>query len=184
MILPLRVFGQILGPDDPLRPRELADPFGDGRRGSPRSICVGALGVALERDEGADRLAGLLVGLADHGRLGDGLVGDDRRLDLSGREPVARDVDDVVDPADHPEVAVPVLARRVADEVGLAAEAAEVGLDEALVVLVERAQHRRPRALEHEQALALVDRLALALVDDLGLDPRERRASPSPAWSR
>ena len=69
-----------------------------------------------------DRLAGELVGLADHGRLGDGLVGDDRGLDLGGREPVAGDVDDVVDPADHPEVAVLVLAGGVADEVGLVAE--------------------------------------------------------------
>ena len=51
---------------------------------------------------------------------------------------------------------------------------AEVRLDEAVVVPVERAQHRRPRPLEHEQALTLVDRLALALVDDLGQDPGER----------
>ena len=99
---------------------------------------------------------------------------DDRRLDLGGREPVAGDVDHVVDAADDPEVAVLVLARGVADEVGLLAELREVGLDEAVVVLVERAQHRRPRPREHEQALAVVDRLAVALVDDLGRDPRER----------
>ena len=102
-------------------------------------------------------------------------VGDDRRLDLGGREAVAGDVDDVVDAADHPEVAVLVAARGVADEVGRRAEALEVGLDEALVVAVERAQHRRPRPADHEQPLPLLDRLAVALVDDLGLDPRERR---------
>src|SRR5204862_2309806 len=60
-------------------------------------------------------------------------------------------------------------ARGVADEVGLLAEAAEVRLDEAVVVLVERAQHPRPRALEREQPLLALDRLAV-LVDDLGLD--------------
>ena len=98
---------------------------------------VGALDVALERHERADRLAGVLVGLADHGRLGDVLVRDDRRLDLGGREPVAGDVDDVVDAPDHPDVAVLVAARRVADEVRLRAEAREVRLDEALVLLVE-----------------------------------------------
>ena len=36
---------------------------------------VGAVEVALERHERGDRLAGVLVGLADHGRLGD-LAGD------------------------------------------------------------------------------------------------------------
>ena len=111
----------------------------------PSTVLVVALELALERHERDDRLAGVLVVLADHRRLGDVLVGDDRRLDLGGREPVAGDVDDVVDAPDHPEVAVRVAARGVADEVGLAAEAPEVGLDEALVLLVERAQHRRPR---------------------------------------
>ena len=127
-----------------------------------------------EGDERPDRLAGVLVGLADHRRLGDRLGGDDRGLHLGGGEPVAGDVDDVVDAADHPEVAVLVPAGGVADEVGLLAEPGEVGLDEAVVLLVERAQHRGPRPLEHQQPLALVDRLALLLVDDLGLDPGER----------
>ena len=57
------------------------------------------------------------IGLADHRRLGDLLVGDDRRLDLGGREPVAGDVDHVVDPPDHPEVAVGVHPGGVADQV-------------------------------------------------------------------
>ena len=120
------------------------------------------LGAAAQGDEGADRLAGVLVGLADHRRLGDVGVGDDRRLDLGGREPVAGDVDDVVDPPDHPEVAVGVRAGGVADQVALLAEAREVGLDEALVLLVEAAQHRGPGALQDQQALAFGDRLAVA----------------------
>ena len=133
MILPERVFG-----------RSSAQMIRFGRANLPiRSATVSRIPsssssvpsvVALERHERADRLTGLLVGLADHRRLGDRLVGDDRRLDLGRREPVARDVDDVVDPPDHPEVAVLVPARRVADEVGLLAEAREVRLDEALVV--------------------------------------------------
>ena len=99
----------------------------------PSSSSSRALDRALERDEGADRLAGVLVGLTDHRRLGDGLVRDDRRLDLGGREAVPGDVDDVVDAADHPEVAVLVAARRVADEVCLLTEAHEIRLHEALV---------------------------------------------------
>ena len=128
-----------------------------------------------ERDEGADRLAGVLVGLADHRRLGDLRVGDDRRLDLGGREAVAGDVDHVVDAADHPEVAVGVLARGVADQVGLLAEALEVGLDEALGLLVEGAQHPRPGLSQDEHALLVADLVAL-VVDDGGVDPGQRLA--------
>ena len=124
------------------------------------TLCLVALEVALERDEGDDRLAGLLVVLADHGGLGHVGVGHDRRLDLGRREPVPGDVDDIVDAPDHPDVAVGVHARGVADQVGLLAEAAEIGLDEALLLLVEGAQHRRPRFGEHEQSLAFGDRLA------------------------
>ena len=89
MILPERVFG-----------RSSAQTMRLGRANLPiRSATVariallelgGALDPALQRHEGADRLAGLLVELADHGGLGDHLVGDDRRLDLGGREAVAR----------------------------------------------------------------------------------------------
>ena len=94
----------------PIRLRDVLADLGDQ--------LVVALEVALEGDEGADRLAGVLVGLADHRRLGDLRVRDDRRLDLGGREPVAGDVDHVVDAPDDPEVAVLVVARGVADEVG------------------------------------------------------------------
>ena len=89
MILPERVFG-----------RSSAQTIRFGRASLPIFVrdvladlgdqLVVALEVALERDEGADRLAGVLVGLADHRRLGDLRVRDDRRLDLGGREPVAR----------------------------------------------------------------------------------------------
>ena len=102
-----------------LRARELADPLGHGRADALDGLLV-ALELALERHERDDRLPGVLVVLADHGRLGDVGVGDDRRLDLGGREAVAGDVDDVVDAADHPEVAVAVPTRGVADEIGLA----------------------------------------------------------------
>ena len=88
----------------------------------PSTVCSSPCELALQRHERDDRLAGVLVVLADHGRLGDVGVRDDRRLDLGRREPVAGDVDDVVDPPDHPEVAVLVTARGVADEIGLRAE--------------------------------------------------------------
>ena len=87
---------------------------------------------------------------------------------------MAGDVDHVVDPADHPDVAVGILAGGVADQVAGPAEAGEVGLDEALVLLVEGAEHRGPGPLQDQQALAFGDRLAVGLADHLGRDPRER----------
>ena len=77
------------------------------------------------------------------------------RLDLHRREPVAGDVDDVVDAADDPEVAVLVAPGGVADQVGVPAVAVPIGLDEALRLLVERARHRRPGPRQDEDAAAL-----------------------------
>jgi len=138
------------------------------------SISGGPLEVALERHERDDRLARELVRLRHDGSLGDLLVGHDRRLDLGGREAMPRDVDHVVDPSDDPQVSVLVADRCVPDQVGLGAEARPVRLDVALVVAVERAQHRGPRAREHEQPLALLDAFARLLVDHVGDDARQR----------
>src|SRR3954470_1666475 len=54
--------GQVLGPDDPLRPRELADPVGHvlADVGDQRVVAVTA---TRERHEGGDRLSGVLVRL-------------------------------------------------------------------------------------------------------------------------
>ncbi len=123
-------------------PRELADLLGDVLA-DLRLDLRGPLEVALEGHERDDRLAGELVGLGDDRGLGDLVVRDDRRLDLGGGEAVPGDVDHVVDPPDDPQVAVLVADRRVADEVGVVAEARQVRLDVALVVAVKRAQHRR-----------------------------------------
>ena len=117
---------------------------------------------------------GVLVLLADHRGLGDLRVRHDRRLDLGRRHAVARDVEHVVDAPDDPEVAVLVLAGGVADEVDVAAELVPVGLDEAVVVAVERAQHARPRPAQREQPLVGAGVLAALLVDHLRLDARQR----------
>ena len=70
MILPERVFGrssaQMIRFGRANLPIRSATTLAD-----PLDQLVAGLGVAPERDEGADRLAGVLVGLADHRRLGD-----------------------------------------------------------------------------------------------------------------
>ena len=60
----------------------------------------------FERHVGVDPLALDVVRVADDRRLGDRLVADQRALDLGGADPVAGDVDHVVDAAHQPEVAV------------------------------------------------------------------------------
>ena len=106
-----------------------------------------ALGVArpLHGDEGDDGLPGRGIVRADHGGLGHRRVADQRVLDLGGRDAVARDVHDVVDPAEQPQVAVLVALGAVAGEVA-AGEARPVGLLVALVVPVDARAACRARA--------------------------------------
>src|SRR5436190_19507468 len=163
--LPRARLGQIARPDDALGPGQLADPLGHVLADLALDL-VGALEVALEGHERGYGLAAVLVRLADAGRLGHLGMRDDRRLDLGGGETVARDVDDVVDAPDDPEVAVGVLARGIADEVDLTPELLEVGLDEALVLPVESAQHPGPRPAKHQQALLVGVALVAVVVED------------------
>ena len=53
------------------------------------------------------------MGHADHRSLGHRLVGHQGGLDLGGAQPVAGDVDDVVQAAHDPEIAVLILAGAV-----------------------------------------------------------------------
>ena len=83
-------------------------------------------------------------------RLGHRGVVDEGALDLDRRDPMAGDVHHVVHPAEEP-VAVLVDPCAVAREVH-AVVARPVGLDVALVVAVDPAQHRRPRLAQDQVA--------------------------------
>ena len=111
---------------------------------------------------------------AHHGGLGHGRMADQGVLHLGGREPVSRDVHDVVHPPEQPQVAVLVALGAVAGEVA-PGEALPVRLDEALVVAVDAPGHARPRLGDHEvAALAVAHRVAV-VVDHVGGDAGERR---------
>ena len=144
MILPERVFGQLLGEQDRLRLRDRADELRDvvaqllderRRCGSlpPRRITNAAMAWPVVASLRADDR-----GLGDRGMV------DERGLDLGGRDVVAGDEHDVVDAAEQPEVAVVVALGAVAGEV-LAVEARPVRVAVALRVAPDAAQHRRPR---------------------------------------
>src|SRR6266498_4459923 len=98
---------------------------------------------------------------------------DERALDLDRRDAVTGNVHNVVDAAEQPEVALFVDPRAVTGEVDVA-EARPVRLLVAGVVLVDPAQLRRPRTLEHEVAAAARSDLLALLVVDGGLDAGER----------
>ena len=169
MILPERVLGRSSAQMIRFGPRELADPLGDVLADLGDQLVV-ALEVALERHEGRDRLARVLVGLADHRGLGDLRVRDDRGLDLGRREAVAGDVDHVVDAADDPEVAVLVAGgRRRRRSRSRGPNFAQYVSTKRSSSLVERPQHPRPRPREREQALRVGAR-----------PPRRRRRRPRP----
>ena len=70
-------------------------------------------------------------------------MSDQGGLDLGRTEAVARHVEDIVDTASDPDVAVLVAAAAVAGEV-LAGIGFEVGVDEALMVAIDRSHLAGP----------------------------------------
>src|SRR5581483_10917670 len=108
--------GQVVGEQDRLWLRDRADRVADvvAQLGRQR---LARLGPAPQDDERGDGLARGRVRPADDGRLGDGRVPDERVLDLGGRDVVARDEHDVVDPPEQPVVAVLVALGAVTREV-------------------------------------------------------------------
>src|SRR6185312_8278642 len=121
-----------------------------------------------------DRLALYLVRLADDGSLGDPRVRDERRLDLHRPEPVARDVQHIVDAAHDPEIAVLVSVGAVPRHIEALVEFLPVGGEVARVVAPDGAQHRGPRLLDDEIAAGIGPRDGFpTLVDDVRLYARQ-----------
>src|SRR3954468_5982253 len=137
--------GQVGDEHQELGPRDGPDDVRDVLAQLDAEMVVRLL-ARLEDHEREDRLARDRVVLADDGGLGDGLVVDQRRLDLGGRDPMAGHVHHVVDAPEQPQVAVEVTFRAVAGEVH-ALEPAPVGLLVALRIAVDPAQHPGPRPL-------------------------------------
>ena len=143
MILPERVFGS-----------ESVKRISSGRASAPISLATWACSsffssslaaiARFQRDEAADAFALDVVRLADDRGLRDLRMMHQGAFDFHRAQAVAGDVQHVVDAAHDPEVAVLVPARAVGGEVD-ARDLRPVLLLVALVVAVDRAQHRRPR---------------------------------------
>jgi hypothetical protein len=78
------------------------------------SVC--RLVSVLDGDEGVDGLAGQLVGNTNDSRLGNGVVLNQSSLNLSGRETVTADVDDIIDTASDPVEALVVTSSTITSE--------------------------------------------------------------------
>ena len=121
--------------------------------------------AAPQDDEGDDALAGDVIGRADDSRLGDGRVRYECRLDLGGRDPVSGDVHDIVDATQEPQGPVEVDLGAVTGEVVLRPPR-PVGVDVALVVAPDTAQHRGPGLGEHEVTAVAGFNRGAVVVDD------------------
>ena len=116
MILPLRVLGSAW-----------VKRMSSGRASEPISLathsrssslsCGDGLMTAFQRNKGGDGLPFQVVRAADDGGLSHLGVGHQRGLHFHGAQPVPAHVDDVVDPAHQPVVAILVHPGAVAGEV-------------------------------------------------------------------
>src|SRR5260370_4225286 len=107
--------------------------------------------AAFEGDEDGDRLPLHLVRTAHCGGFGHLGMGDKSRLDFHRGEPVAADVDDVVDASHETEVSIRSAARAVRGEV-TTGNLAPVSLLVAGMIAVDGARHRGPGLTDHQQA--------------------------------
>src|SRR6266498_1500667 len=179
--------GHVRDDPDVLWPGDLADLGVD--RLDNLLLEVLARGIPwLQRDVHLDRAAADLVDHRHRGRLGDLLDRDGRRLELLGPEPVAGHVDDIVHPAEDPEVAVGCLDSTVAGEVRpvapvlallVAAVLLVVGLHEPLGLAPDCLEDPGPGVADADVAGTAapgLDDIALFVVDH-GVDPEHPRAA-------
>src|SRR5262249_23992341 len=178
--------GHVRDDPDVLRPGDLADLHLD--RLADLSLHAIAGDTGLERDVHLDDPAPDVIDHWHGGRLGDLGHGQRRRFELLRAEPVAGDVDHVVDAAEDPEVAVGRLERAVAGEVGpvvpvLAVRVpvvlGVVHIDEPLGLSPDRLHDSGPRVLDANVARAAAARrdLVRVLVVDRREDTERARAA-------
>src|SRR6202043_485086 len=96
------------------------------------------LDACHQRHIGVDALALDVVGIADHGGFRHLGMRDQRAFDFGGAHAMAGDVDDVIDAAGDPVIAVGVAAAAIAGKI-FALVGREIGLFEAGVVAIHGA---------------------------------------------
>ena len=115
------------------------------------------------------------MGIADHRRFGDVGVRDERGFDFRRAHAVARDIDDIVDPAGDPVIIVGIALAAVTGKI-FALIGAEIGLDEPFMVAIDAARLSRPAGCDAQIAVGrAIENLTFA-IDQLWLDAEKRFA--------
>src|SRR6185369_8912380 len=113
-----------------------------------------------------------IIRTRDHRSLRDRRVRDERALNLRRSESMSAYINNIIDAAHYPKIAVPVAARAVAREIDTF-NLRPVLLLVTIVVAPDRPQHRLPRPLDHQIAAFIwTNRLAVAR-HHVGLDSRK-----------
>ena len=133
-----------------------------------RGLCV----LALECDEGGDGLALHVIWATDDGGFGHCWVGDEGAFDFGGAEAVTGNIEHIVEAADDPEISLFVAAGAVACGVE-AIVIGPVGLFVAVLVAIDRTDHRRPWLADHEAAVLVGFAFLAGVVEDGGIDAEE-----------
>src|SRR5712691_8824583 len=132
-------FGQGIRKANIVRLGDGPDLFGDMLA---QFFTQGGLGAeaTFEGDEGNQRLTFEIIRSADHRGLGNFWMADERALDLRGADAMAGNIEDIIDAANDPEIAVFVLPAAITGEVA-ALDLAPINLFVALRIAPEAAQH-------------------------------------------
>ena len=172
MILPERVLGKPSAKRISSGRARGADLLDDVLHQLLFQVLVGRI-ATFKGDEAADCLSLEIVRLADHGGLGHLLMADQRAFNFHRAQAVPGNVDDVINAAHDPEIAVLVAAGTVTGEV-LAFDLAPVLGLKALVVTINGPNHARPGLSDHQQAANVGRQRAAVTVDDLRDNADER----------
>ena len=126
----------------------------------------------VQRDIGVDALALDIMRGTHDSTLSDFWVGDEGAFDLCRAHPVAGYVDDVVNAARDPVVAILIPPGTVAREVSTGI-CGEIGFDEALVIAVDRAHLPGPAIRNAEIAFACAVERGALCIHHQGLHAKE-----------
>src|ERR1044072_3682010 len=129
---------------------------------------------SFDRHESHDFRFLHIVGTRDDRSLGDRSVRHERALNFRRSESMSAYINNIIDPAHYPKIAVSVAPRAVAREID-AFNLRPILLFVTLVITPDRSQHRRPRSLDHQiTAFIWTNRFAITR-HHVGIDSRKRQ---------
>ena len=134
---------------------------------------VARLAAFDQRDIGIDALTLDVVRISDNGRFRDLWMGDKGGFDFSCSHPVAGDVQNVVNAAGDPEIAILIAARAVTREIA-SWEGGEISLDETLMVAIDGAHLAWPGMRDAQIAVNRAVQLVVVAIHQDRLDAEER----------